>query len=192
MTPSKTLPALRAELDAIDDQILALIEHRLAASEAIAEAKVSDGLLKLRPRRQAEVVARLQSRAGRAPAVAIAAIWRELMAHTLQGQARTELVLCAAERCELLEARVRLHFGAAFPLAWARDREEALRRAQQGEAIAVLVDQLAAGEAAPLIVFDIVRGAEGEAVAFAIGRVAPEDALTAADGAPAEPRCDAA
>ena len=128
-------------------------------------------------------MARLQGRAGRAPAVAIAAIWRELMAHTLQGQARTEIVLCADESCELLEARVRLHFGAAFPLTWADNRGEALRRAREEEAIAVLVEPLAAGEAAPLTVFDIVRGADGETVAYAIGRVAPEDALTDQDGA---------
>ena len=59
------LAALRAELDGIDDQILDLIERRLAASVEIAAAKDAEGdrHLKLRPRRQTQILERLKARA---------------------------------------------------------------------------------------------------------------------------------
>ena len=171
------LAALRAEIDSIDDAIVDLIERRLAASAAIAAAKGpgDDGLLKLRPRRQAEVIARVQARAGRFPPAALALIWRELMAHTLLAQARTEIVLCEAGAPERLEVEVRAHFGAAFPLSWAADRAETLRRARDEEAIAILAQPLAADEGDSLVVFDVVPGAAGETIAYAVGRVSPDE-----------------
>ena len=114
---SEGLGALRAELDRIDDDILALIERRLAVSTAVAERKQADGgrHLKIRPRRQVEVLQRLNDRAARAGPELIAKIWRELMGHSLQAQERTEIVLAPSDSPELLEARVRAHFGSA---AW--------------------------------------------------------------------------
>ena len=47
------LDAVRVEIDAIDDQILELIERRLAAARRVAAAKGDDRRLKPRPRRQA-------------------------------------------------------------------------------------------------------------------------------------------
>ena len=173
------LAALRADLDSIDDAILDLIERRLAASAAIAAAKSADEgrLLKLRPRRQAEIISRLQGRAQRIPAAAVRLIWRELMGHTLQAQARTEIVLCAADAPERLEMQVREHFGPAFPISWAPDRGETLRRAREEEAIAIVAEPLAAGEGDTLIVFDQIRGSGGERIAYAIGRISPGDVI---------------
>jgi 3-deoxy-7-phosphoheptulonate synthase len=184
MTNSDKLNALRAEIDSLDDQILALIERRVAASAAISAAKGNgeDGRLKLRPRRQAEVIARLQGRASHTPADAVAAIWRELMGYTLQAQARTEIVLAAPEASDLLEAQVRAHFGSGFPVRRVGDRAEALRCARDEEAIAILGNPLAAGEADGLLVFDIVRGADGAPAGYAIGRIAPGDTVETADG----------
>ena len=192
MTDRNALATLRTEVDGIDDTLLDLIERRLAASQAIAEAKGGsrDGLLKLCPRRQAEIVARLQARAVRIPADAIALIWRELMAHTLQAQERTEILLCAPGAPPSLETRIRDRFGEAFPIRWIADREQALRGARESEAIAVLAEPLAAGEAGPLIVFDVIRGADGEALAYAAGRVAPEDVLADAAAVAPGPRSD--
>ena len=55
------------------------------------------------------------------------------MAHSLQAQAQTELVLAPAEQPELLEARVRAHFGSAAPIRWAASISHAIRSALAGE-----------------------------------------------------------
>ena len=112
------LGRIRAEIDSIDDQILRLVERRLAASSSVAAAK-NDGRLRLRPGRQAQIVARLSAAAETAPPGLIGALWRELMGHGLQAQARTELVLCGDGDRALLEAQARRHFGSAYPLSWA-------------------------------------------------------------------------
>ncbi len=94
------LAASRAELDRIDDEILDLIERRLAVSAEIATIKDAEGdrRLKLRPRRQAQILDRLKARAKRTPPALVEQVWREIMAHSLQAQAQTELVLAPAEQ----------------------------------------------------------------------------------------------
>jgi chorismate mutase len=179
MNPAEeqSLEFLRAELDRLDDQILELIEQRLAASRAIAERKNADGdrRLKIRPRRQAEVISRLEAAARRTPRALVAAVWKELMAHSVQVQARTEIILAPSDDADLLEARVRAHFGSAPPLSWAASEAFAIRRALLSEAIAILPHPLseAVGE---LRVFDVIRSDDGSPVAYAVGRVAEEDA----------------
>ncbi|MDB5692152.1 MAG: 3-deoxy-D-arabinoheptulosonate-7-phosphate synthase [Alphaproteobacteria bacterium] len=173
---SRGLPRLRAEIDAIDDEILRLIEQRLAVSDAVAALKDSegDGRLKFRPRRQAEVIARLAKKVARAPATLVGAVWRELMGHGLQAQARTEIVLCGPIDRAVLEAHVRSHFGYAFPLSWASTDAEALRRARDEEAIAIVAGPLPQLDRR-LAICDLVRAPDGTAVAHAVGRVADED-----------------
>jgi 3-deoxy-7-phosphoheptulonate synthase len=172
----QSLHSLREELDRIDDAVLQLIERRLAASTAIAARKEAEGdrRLKIRPRRQAEIVQRLQAQADRAAPELIAAVWKELMAHSLQAQARTDLIIAPVDNAELLEARVRAHFGSAARLQWATSVTAAIRRALSEEAVAILPQPLseAAGD---LRVFDIIRSEQGEPVAYAVGRVAAED-----------------
>src|SRR5687767_9624219 len=121
------LGALRAELDRIDDEILQLIERRLAVSTDVAARKneAGDRHLKIRPGRQAEIVERLRGRATLARPELIAAVWRDLMAHSLQAQARTELILAPSDSPDLLEARVRALFGSAAPLRWASSVSQA-------------------------------------------------------------------
>jgi 3-deoxy-7-phosphoheptulonate synthase len=174
-----TLGSLRAELDRIDDAILELIDGRLAASRAIAARKDAEGdrRLKIRPRRQAEIVSRLQGRATRAAPELINAVWSEIMAHSLQAQARTELVLAPVEQAELLEMRVRSHFGSAAPICWATNTADAIRRALSGEAIAIISQPLS-DPAGDLRMFDVIRADDGAPIAFAVGRVAEEDVAT--------------
>src|SRR6266700_1895440 len=167
------LAALRAELDRIDDEILGLIERRLAASAEIAAQKDAEGdrHLKLRPRRQAQILDRLKTRAGRAAPELIEKVWREIMAHSLQAQASTELALAPCDQPELLEARVRAHFGSAAPIRWAASTSHAIRSALRGEAVAIVPEPLPEGEG-ELRVFDVLRAEDGSVVAYAAGRVA--------------------
>jgi 3-deoxy-7-phosphoheptulonate synthase len=172
-----TLAALRGEIDRIDDAILELIERRLRISRSIAAAKAAQAgrRLTLRPRRQAAVVARLQRRAASIPPAAVAAVWRELMACGLQTQAPTELVLSGAVSRALLEAQARSQFGCVAPISWEADPAEALRRASEEEAVAIIAGALPEVPAA-LTIFDMLCDAAGTPVAYAIGRVAAEDA----------------
>jgi 3-deoxy-7-phosphoheptulonate synthase len=170
------LAALRAELDRIDDQILDLVERRLAASAEIAAQKDAEGdrHLKLRPRRQAQILERLKGRADRAAPELIEKVWREIMAHSLQAQAATELVIAPCDEPELLEARARAHFGSAASVRWAASTSHAIRSALRGEAIAIIPEPLPEGEG-ELRVFDVLRAEDGKPVAYAAGRVAAEE-----------------
>jgi 3-deoxy-7-phosphoheptulonate synthase len=174
------LDGLRAEIDRLDDAILKLIEERLAASSAIAASKDAEGdtRLKFRPRRQNEIITRLQRGAQSAPAQLVGAVWRELMGHGLQAQATTTLVLAGAVDRAVLEAHVRSHYGYAFPIAWAGSAAEALRRARDEEAVAVIAGPLPQLDPA-LSVSDIIRSADGGAVAQAVGRIAVQDCVPA-------------
>jgi len=170
------LAALRAELDRIDDDVLDLIERRLTVSLDIAAAKEAEGdrHLKVRPRRQIEILKRLKARSSRAAPELVEAVWREIMAHSLQAQAPLEIVLAPSDQPELLEARVRAHFGSACPIRWAASTAHAIRAALVGEAIAIVTEPLA-GPQGELRMFDHVTSEDGRPIAYAIGRVAAED-----------------
>jgi len=192
-TVKRSLARLRAQIDALDDDILDLIEKRLAASKAVAELKSArpDGHLWLRPRREQEVIARLCRRAEIAPDALIELLWRELMAFSLQAQVRTELVLCGPDP-DRLAVLARGRFGSAAPIRSAASPAEALDAARTGEVVAVI-----AVDGAPdwtwdfpssLAIFDWILDDQGEAVAAAVGRIAPAELPASAAGLSPEPR----
>lgn len=137
---AERLLAARHAIDALDDELLTLIERRFALSLHVAGLKQHDDAhLRLRPRREAEIVTRLTAHATSATPMLIAQVWRELMAHSLQAQVRTELLLHAspASAAELRdEARAR--FGRAAPLVLTHSPQAALDRAREGQAVAVI------------------------------------------------------
>lgn len=181
-----SLGQLRAEIDRLDDSILELIERRLATADAIAARKEADDsrLLKIRRRREEEVVARLNRQAHHAQPDLIAHIWREIMSHSLQVQAPVQLVIAPTPEPALMEARVRAHFGSAAPVRWAASVSEALRLAQEEEAIAILPHPVTR-PAGDLSIFDVITAKDGEPIAYAIGRVGHDDAASSVDALPA-------
>ena len=80
--------------------------------------------------------------------------------HGLQAQARTELVLAPSDQPELLEARVRAHFGSAPPIRWAASTAHAIRAALVGEAIAIVSEATTEAEG-ELRVFDALTTEDG-------------------------------
>jgi 3-deoxy-7-phosphoheptulonate synthase len=172
----QSLGALRAELDRIDDEIIDLIDRRLAISLDIAGAKEAEGdrHLKLRPRRQSEILSRLKTRSSRAAGELVDKVWREIMAHSLQAQARLEIVLAPSDQPELLESRVRARFGSASPIRWAASTSHAIRAALVGEAVAIVPEALVEPQG-ELRTFDVVNSEDGRAIAYAVGRVAADD-----------------
>ena len=181
------LAALRAELDRIDDEILDLVEQRLAAAADIAATKDAEGnrFLKLRPRRQQEILERLKGRTNRAAPELVEEIWRQIMSHSLQSQAKTELVLAPHDQPEVLEAFVRAHFGSAAPIRWAASTSHAIRSALIGDAIAIISEPLPESEG-ELRIFDVLKSEDGTVIAYAVGRIAAADIAVEAS----EPKAD--
>ena len=174
------LARLRDQIDRLDEALLDLVEKRLAAAQTIAALKSAnrDGHLKLRPRREQEIVARLAGRAALAPRPLVEALWRELMAYSLQAQVRTDLVLHGND-LQSLTACVRQRFGSAAQLRSAATVAEALAAAASEEAVAIVaLDEEAGwidGLDKRLSIFDWLRDAKGEVVAVAVGRIPVEE-----------------
>jgi len=171
------LQTLRREIDAIDDDLLGLIDRRVAVSAKVAALKdgESPGLLKLRPRREAEIVDRLQRAAHRAPAEMVAHLWRTLMSYGLQAQTPMQLVVHAAGNRQALQESVRARFGPAATLVWADDAGSALAVARDEEAVAILDEASAPPPGdGDLRVFDTIALRDGSRLC-AVGRVAVAD-----------------
>lgn len=132
------LEALRSEIDALDDQILALIERRVALARKVARAKrPAQSVSLVRPDREEQVIDRL-SALSTMPRGSLATVWRELMALSLQAQRRTDIVIHAPTDPSGTTARSAARFGAAAPIVAVDSVEAALARARTGAAVAVI------------------------------------------------------
>ncbi len=74
------LLALRARIDALDRELLALLNRRMALAQEVGELKKAEGSVVFRPEREAQVIAGLKAlNAGPLPNDSVAPIWREIM-----------------------------------------------------------------------------------------------------------------
>lgn len=181
MEMTENLARLRGELDRIDDNILHLVEQRLTLCRRIALSKGNARQLKLNPRRQGEVIARLEARASSNAAPAVAHIWREIMAHGLQVQAPTRFLIPDHSNREQLLRLVRERYGAAVPVEWVGAKEVAVARAEVEEAVAVLAGAALPKLPAPVTAFDQLRDERGALVGWLAGRVGADAAVRLAD-----------
>jgi chorismate mutase / prephenate dehydratase len=131
------LPALRAELDRIDNAIHDLLIQRAEVVEYVAR---SGKPAALRPGREASIIRRLLDRhRGSLPPVALVRIWRELLAGTTSMQGGFSLAVCDPVAGGPLTQLAREHFGALTPLRAYTSAGGALVDVSQGNAaIAVL------------------------------------------------------
>lgn len=171
------LDALRRDIDALDDDILALIERRVAIARRIARAKrPSPTAVLIRPDREEQVIDRLGDRSS-LPRGSVATLWRELMALSLQSQRRTDIVVHAPADPAGTVARSAARFGAAAPIIATASAGAALTRARTGSAVAVieLCDRdpwwLALGRDEELAVIEEIKGPGGKPSALALARV---------------------
>jgi chorismate mutase / prephenate dehydratase len=108
------LPALRAELDRIDDAIQDLLIQRAGVVEHVAR---SGKPAAFRPGREASIIRRLLHRhQGSLPSVALVRIWRELLAGTTAMQGEFSLAVCDPDHGAPVTQLAREHFGALTPL----------------------------------------------------------------------------
>jgi chorismate mutase len=138
-TPS--LEAVRARIDAVDAELLRLLDERASLAAAVAAAKRAAGEngFGLRPGREAQVLRRLLAQPREAAeASLIVRIWRELMGDSLSKQGPFHLSVWGGKADTRTVELARLRFGAAPRLAVAARAEDALAAARTPGGVAVL------------------------------------------------------
>ncbi|MFZ4479981.1 MAG: prephenate dehydratase [Rhodoferax sp.] len=77
---ARTLTELRTQIDALDLELLSLLNRRAALAHEVGELKREDGSPVFRPERETAVIAKLQAaNAGPLKREGVAVIWREIM-----------------------------------------------------------------------------------------------------------------
>jgi chorismate mutase len=142
--PKSAAPSLeevRARIDAVDAELLRLIDERAGLASAVAAAKAAAGdagRFGLRPAREAQLLRKLlASPRGSASASLIVRIWRELMGASLAAQGPFHLDVWGGKDAARAVELARLRFGAAPPLRTLAKPEDALAAARTPGGVAV-------------------------------------------------------
>jgi chorismate mutase / prephenate dehydratase len=78
--PAADLPGLRRQIDAVDSELLALLNRRASLALAVGEIKKHEGSVVFRPEREAQVIDGLKAgNGGPLQNASVAPIWREIM-----------------------------------------------------------------------------------------------------------------
>jgi chorismate mutase len=113
-TSPSALTLLRAQLDAVDDELLALLVKRAGIVEGVARDGGKAGA-KIRAGREAAILRRLLARElGVLPPQAVTRFWREIFAASLIVEGGQIVAVCEGEGDRLALARE--HFGPLTPL----------------------------------------------------------------------------
>lgn len=147
-TAARDLPALRAELDRLDEALHAMILRR---AEIVAEVGTlpDKGPVALRPGREAAILRRLLARhAGPFPAAWLLSAWRNLLAGSTAQQRPLRVAVCAPAGEPDHVALAREHFGPLVPLQAFATPAQAMHEVSQGQAVAALLPLPQAEEAA--------------------------------------------
>jgi chorismate mutase / prephenate dehydratase len=148
--PDTAMAAARAEIDAIDQKILALLADRVRANEDIAAAKIAAGVtMPLRPAREVTMLRRLIAEApqGVDPDL-IFDVWRAMIAANVRRQKPVEVVVPEVGDVVRLFDTARRHFsGAARIVRLAETRDVLNHIAENPSAAAVLPWPAASGPA---------------------------------------------
>ncbi len=88
----EALASLRQQIDALDGELLALLNRRMAVAVKVGELKKRDGSPVFRPEREAQVIARLKAaNPGPLKGDSVAPIWREIMSASRALEAPTRV-----------------------------------------------------------------------------------------------------
>jgi chorismate mutase len=137
----RSLAALRAELDAIDDALLAGLQRRAAIVAEVAALK--NGGVPLRPGREAAILRRLLGRntGNPLPCQALVRVWREILAGSLAQQGHFTVVVSEAKSGadNAIALLAREHFGALTPIRTHRSPSQAIGEVAAGHASAAVL-----------------------------------------------------
>jgi len=139
--PAPSLEAVRQRIDALDAELLRLVDERAALARVVAAAKEAagdGGRFGLRPAREAEILRRLigSARDAASPAL-IVRIWREMIGDSLSVQGPFHLAVWGGREPGRAVELARHRFGAAPPLVQVGRPEDALAAARTPGGVAV-------------------------------------------------------
>jgi chorismate mutase len=137
-----SLEAVRGRIDAVDRQLLPLIDERSAMAHLVAQAKAaagSGGGFGLRPAREAMLLRRLLAEPRRgATGGLIVRVWRELISESLALQGPFSLAVWGGRDPGRAVELARLRFGGSPPLAQVAQPQDAIAHARTLGGVAVL------------------------------------------------------
>ena len=132
--PLPSLPELRVQIDAIDQQLLRLLNDRALVAEKVGEVKKREGTAFFRPDRVAQVIDKIQNaNPGPLKDAHVADIWREIMSACLALEApqRVAVLGPAGTFCE--QAAIEF-FGGAADLIYCANFDEVFHATAAGSA----------------------------------------------------------
>jgi len=141
-TTTPSLEAVRTRIDAIDGELLRLVDERAALARAVVAAKTAAGQADrfgLRPARETEIIRRMLAmpRDGAKPGLVVR-VWREMMAESLALQGPFKLSVWGGGDPARTVELARLRFGTAPGLTLAARPEDALAGAAALGGVGVL------------------------------------------------------
>jgi chorismate mutase len=136
-----SLEAVRQRIDALDTELLRLVDERASLARIVAQAKAAAGdgdRFGLRPAREAAILRRLigAERAAASPALVVR-IWRELIGDSLAGQGPFHIAVWGGRDAGRTVELARHRFGAAPPLRQVARPEDAVAQAKTPGGVAV-------------------------------------------------------
>ena len=134
IAPLPSLPELRVQIDALDQQLLQLLNRRALVAEKVGEVKKREGTAFFRPDRVAQVIEKVQcANQGPLKDTHVANIWREIMSACLALEApqRVAVLGPAGTFCE--QAAIEF-FGGAAELVYCSNFDEVFHATAAGSA----------------------------------------------------------
>jgi chorismate mutase/prephenate dehydratase len=128
---TEDIQKLRAEIDRLDEELLALLQRRAAAAQKIGALKA--GAPAYRPEREAEILNRVSKPGGLLPAERVAAVFREVISACRSLEEAIRVAYLGPEGT-FSEQAVRKHFGRAVEALPYGSVDEAFRRCESGAA----------------------------------------------------------
>jgi chorismate mutase len=145
--PGPSLDAVRARIDAIDSELLRLVDERASLAKAVAAAKRAAGdgdKFGLRPVREAQLLRRLLAtpkdpKSGQGASAALTVrLWRELISDSLAQQGPFHLAVWGGPDPGRAVELARLRFGAAPPMRQLAQPQDAIAAAKTPWGVGVL------------------------------------------------------
>lgn len=131
---SEALAPLRVQIDAIDQQLLSLLNQRARVAEKVGEIKRAEGSPFFRPDRVAQVIEKIQN-ANQGPLLNqhVASIWREIMSACLALEAPQRVAVLGPEGTFTEQAAIE-YFGSAANLIYCSSFDEVFHATAAGTA----------------------------------------------------------
>ena len=131
---SEALAALRVQIDALDKQLLQLVNDRAKVAEQVGEIKRAEGSPFFRPDRVAQVIDKItQANPGPLKNEHVASIWREIMSACLALEAPQRVAVLGPQGTFCEQAAIEF-FGSAASLIYCANFDEVFHATAAGTA----------------------------------------------------------